>query len=171
MRISGISGGSDPMVRLSRPQAAVVGLLGLALFTLYMFFDLREAEDQNLATTKITSVSGLQHMYGLWYMVAVIVLNALLALVSAVLAVQSFALIKARRRSGATGACSAGASVLVGFGVFGCPSCTVPLLGTLGLTAAASSLPLKGIEFKFVALIVIVFGLWWLRRRAVSAGS
>jgi hypothetical protein len=158
-------------LKFSWAQAAIITVLAMGLFVLYMFFDLREAPGQNLGTTKMGTVADFAHSFGLWYAVGFVALDAVLAVASAILMVQSYQMVRARLMAGRTGACTVGTGVVIGFGAFGCPGCTVPVLGTLGMTLAASSLPLDGLEFKIAALIIVALGFWWLRRRANRAKS
>jgi hypothetical protein len=68
-------------------------------------------------------------------------------------------------RGRGTGACSVGASTLIGYGLFACPSCPVLLLGTLGVAFWATSLPLYGLELKLLALALLAGAFVWMRRR------
>ena len=68
----------------------------------------------------------------------------------------------------AGGTCSA-ASVLLGVATAGCPTCVVPLAGTLGLVFFAGSLPLLGLEFQLVSVAVLLVGLTWMLRRSRRA--
>jgi hypothetical protein len=148
------------------PSLLAIALLSVALFVLYIFFDLRAGgSHQTMLAHKTTTLGGLREMFGTWFLVGTLVLDVLLAVGAAVLMVNSYQLLRARL-GGRAGACSVGTSMLIGFGTFSCPSCTVPLLGTLGVTFAASSMPLYGLEFKLLALVLLGATLVWMRRRA-----
>jgi len=145
---------------------APVMVLAVVLFAVYMLFDLREGgRNASLTTTKIVSPGRYGELFGGLYLTGMIVLNVLLSLVSAILMVQSYRMLKARRDGATTGACTTGGSILVGFLAFACPGCPLPLLGTLGITFFATSLPLYGLEFKLVALAMVAGALVWIRRR------
>jgi hypothetical protein len=145
---------------------SVIGL-SVVLFGVYSWFDLRAAGlRSSLTTTEVTTFDGLVAEQGMAWVVVMVVLNALLAVTAAVLVVESFRLVKARRSAAATGACTAGGGLLLGLSTFGCPSCTIPLLGTLGLTFAASSLPFAGLEFKVIGLAITSGILYWMLRPA-----
>jgi hypothetical protein len=141
--------------------------ISVAMFSAYSWFDLRAAGmGSSLATTETTTFRGLVAEQGLAWVTVMLALNAILAITAAVLVVESFRQLKARRAAAATGACTAGGGLLLGLSTFGCPSCTMPLLGTLGLTFAASSLPFAGLEFKVIALAITGGILYWMLRPA-----
>lgn len=152
---------------LSVARTPSVLALSPAFFAVYSWFDLRSAGmNSSLTTTQVTTFGGLVDEQGPAWVATMVALNALLALTAAVLVVESFRQLKTRRAAAATGACTAGGGLLIGLSTFGCPSCTMPLLGTLGLTFAASSLPLAGLEFKLAALAITGAILFWLLRPA-----
>jgi len=78
------------------------------------------------------------------------------------------------RGFGAAGtACAAGGSFLVMAGA-GCPTCLVPVGAALGIVIPLVTLPLAGVEFLIVnVLILLVLVAWFARRvkRAVSASN
>lgn len=143
--------------------------IAIVLFGIYLWFDLRAGGRNNtLTTTKLTTPADLWSSMGGLFLISMIVLNVVLALVSAILLVQSYRMIRARREGGAAGACTTGGSLLLGFFAFSCPSCSLPILATIGVTFAATSLPLYGLEFKLLALIGVFLMLVWLRRRQMA---
>lgn len=145
--------------------------LSVAFFAVYLLLDLREGgRSQSLTTTEIVSPARYVELFGLPYVVGMIVANVVLALLAAALVTTAINAYRARR-SGAAPACSAGASVVLGFAVFGCPGCLVPLFGTLGLTAFATSLPLFGIELKAITAALMLGALLWTRRRATTRSA
>ncbi|WP_203907385.1 hypothetical protein [Rhizocola hellebori] len=140
------------------------------IFGLYMWFDMREGgREADLTTTKLGTFSGYTEYFGLPYLTGMIVLNVLLAVTAAVLMVQSFRLLKARRAAARSGVCTVGGGLLLGFSAFACPGCPLPLLATLGTTFFAASLPLYGLEFKIVTLIITGIVLFRLLRPGAFA--
>ena len=160
--ISGAGARSELRQLLSAP----VNILAVVLFGVYLVFDLREGgPTADLGTTEIVTPGRYGQLFGQLFLTGMIVLDALLALVSAILLVQSYRMLKARRDGGGTGACTTGGSLLLGFLTFACPGCPLPVLASLGVTFFATSLPLYGLEFKLLALALVVAALVWIRRR------
>lgn len=156
----------------SRLQAdLVIGGLTAVIFALYVWFDLREGmRGADLATTRLASIAKYERRFGVSFAVGMIGLDLLLAYASASLMHLSFAQARSRRRSAASaGSCAVGGSVVMGWFAFACPTCPLPILNTLGVTFFASSLPLYGLEFKILAIVVVVASYVWLRRRVRRA--
>jgi hypothetical protein len=151
-----------------RPLSAYLGIpaVALVLFVLYAALDLRAGGPHaTIGTTNLTTWGGLYKMVGPAYVVGALVLDAAIAITTAVLLTTSWLAIRRRRAEGSLAACSASTTILIGLAFFTCPMCTVPIVGTLGLTFASMSLPLFGLEFKVVALVVALGTLLWLRSR------
>src|SRR5215471_1451866 len=92
---------NDKQHRFSRAQVLTAVVLAIALFTLYLVFDLRAGgPKQNLGSSPSTSIPMLVQMFGLWYVVSSLALDAILAVASALLMVRSFELLRARRAAG-----------------------------------------------------------------------
>jgi hypothetical protein len=104
-------------------------------------------------------------LFGKVFFTSMIVLDALLAIASAILMVQSYRMLRTRRAAGAAGAATTGGSLLLGFFAFGFPGCPLPLLATLGVTFFATSLPLYGLEFKLLSLAIVLLVLVYVRRK------
>jgi hypothetical protein len=149
--------------QLLSPPVVVVAIV---LFGVYLLFDLREGgREADLTTTEIVGPGRYGVLFGDPFMIGMVVLDVLLALASAILLVQSYRMVRARRKGGAAGACTTGGSLLLGFCTFACPGCPLPVLASLSITFAATSLPLYGLEFKLLALAMAVGVLIWIRRR------
>lgn len=144
----------------------------LALFLLYTFFDLREGgRETNLLTTALATPAFYIEAFGGWFFWSSVVLNLALAIASALLIVVSWSAYR-QRRARMGGACSTTATLLFGFAFFGCPGCIMPLFGSLGLAVFANTLPLLGLEFKLLALAVVIATLVWIHRtQAHTDGS
>lgn len=147
------------------PDALAIAGIAVVLFIVYVVFDLREGGAKaSLTTTRIVGPTRyLELMSGAW-LAGMYVLDGVLAILAAVLLVRSFHAIR-QRTSGAVGACSTGSTVLVGFAAFACPACPLPLLGTIGVSFFASTLPLGGLEFKLLAILIVAAALAWYWRR------
>lgn len=163
------TGGRWSRLRTILRTRSVIGL-STVMFGIYMAMDMREGGRQaDLTTTKLGTFSGYAEYFGLPYLIGMIALNALLAVTAAVLMVQSFRLLKARRAAASSGVCTVGGGLLLGFSAFACPGCPLPLLATLGTTFFATSLPLYGLEFKLITLVITGSMLFWVLRPSAIA--
>lgn len=88
-----------------------------------------------------------------WYMAVLLVLIAALSAINLVLIVTR---VKRLRNAGATGIGS-----LLGLFLAGCPSCATGLLPLLGVSAAAGFLPLHGVEFSIISVLLLTAALYW----------
>lgn len=152
-------------------RARICGFLALSLglFVFYTLLDLREGgRGQDLLTTNLATPALYAEYFGSRYVWVAMVLNLLLALATAWLMLASWQAWR-RRRARAGALCSTTAPLLLGFAFFGCPGCIVPLFGSLGVSLFATALPLLGLEFKLLALAVVVAALWWIHRRNTQA--
>jgi len=104
-----------------------------------------------------------QH-FGWLYIDSSLGLSVLCAFLTAWLIV--FTVEHARIRSGlfSTTACSTSATVILGIATFSCPSCVLPIAGTLGLIFTAQTLPFFGIEFHVLSLLILLGTFAWLIR-------
>lgn len=131
-------------------------------YALYILSLRSAGANTTIITTTQSSIDFWFKAFGPAYVVGTLlldVINGLLISMMIVLAISSRAL----ARSGAT--CSS-ASVLVGVFTAGCPTCVVPLAGTFGLVFFAGSLPLLGLEFQLLSVVVLAVGLIWVIRRS-----
>ena len=60
--------------------------------------------------------------------------------------------------------CTTGA-LAAGTVVTGCPSCGVPVLALIGFPLALMSLPFKGLEIKFLSIIIIIISIYYLTKK------
>lgn len=152
-----------------RPTSLLAVLaLTIALAYIYYWFDMREGgRAANILTTKQASPDFYIKYFGAGFFYGAVILDAALAFIGSLLIVLTVANYRARRRSTQ---CAVGTSTSLSFAVatFGCPGCPMPVAGTLGATFFANSLPLMGLEFKVLALVITVGALVWLTRRLAS---
>jgi uncharacterized iron-regulated membrane protein len=153
-------------VLCSRGSLALVAALTLLFLALSTFFDLREGGRQaSLTTTRLATPGFYAQHFGALYAYGSIVLNVLTSLLSALLIALAVANWRARTAVAGGAACSTAATTALGFAVFGCPGCYMPLAGTLGVAFFAKALPLQGLEFKVLSLLILAGTLLWLARR------
>ncbi|MHB8296256.1 MAG: hypothetical protein ACYDH5_16890 [Acidimicrobiales bacterium] len=140
-----------------------VVVIGLALFAVYAALDARGGPHTNLLGPSLLSFSVLAHKEGIALLVADLVADAVLALASAVLMTSLLASARQGRREGKPWG-AVGVLAVAG-ATFGCPTCTIPLAGSFGLAIFGSALPLGGLEFKLLALVVVGVALYRFERR------
>ncbi len=145
------------------------GLTAL-FFVLYYAMSMRKQKPTTLAATKLGTASyDIAHFGAAWFW-GNVALDLVLAVMNAVLvmwAIQALAdRRRARRVAKGSGAAAGGVvgSLAVAFATFGCPTCTLPLAGTLGIGVFASALPLLGTELKLLAAVPLAVSLILLAR-------
>ncbi len=150
---------------LKKPTYLILTLvLTLVLWAFYTFFDLRQGGTHlTLFSLHVMPLQFFVERFGALYVVGRVVLDLLIAFFSAL----TIALVIDNARNGmlAGTACSTGATFLLGFATFGCPSCVLPIAGTFGVIFSSQALPLFGFEFKLLALLLSIGTLFWLLRR------
>ncbi len=141
-------------------------VLTLVLWSLYIFFDLRQGGTHlTIFSLHVMTLQYFVEHFGLLYVVTRIVLDLLIAFFSAL----AIALVVDNYRNGGgifgSSVCSTGATFLLGFATFGCPSCVLPIAGTFGVILTSETLPLFGFEFKILSLLISISTLLWLLHR------
>lgn len=150
-------------------------VLSAAFFVPYYALSMRKQKPTTLAAVKLGPASyDIAHFGALWFW-GNVALDGALAVMNAVLVVWVIRALADRRRARAAargaGAGTGGVmgALVIAFTTFGCPTCTVPLAGTLGVGFFASTLPLLGTELKLLAAVPLAVSLVVLarsRRRA-----
>ncbi len=141
-------------------RLALVFAVAVPMFLIYGILDARGGPHTNLFGPKVFSPTMLMHKDGVALFVADLVFDALLALANGALVA---AIVGTRTSKG--GRFGVAGSLVVAGATFGCPTCTVPLAGSLGASVFASTLPLGGIEFKLFAMVIVGLAFWSLERR------
>ena len=150
------------------PYLMLTLVLTLLFWAFYTFFDLRQGGTHlTIFSLHVMSFQFFVEHFGLLYVVSRVVLDLLIAFFS----VLTIVLVVDNYRNGmlASSACSTGATFLLGFTTFGCPSCVVPIAGTFGVILTSQSLPLFGFEFKLLSLLISIGTLYWLLHRLKQA--
>ncbi|HPJ23662.1 MAG TPA: hypothetical protein PK113_02010 [Bacillota bacterium] len=99
--------------------------------------------------------------YGIYLLVINILLNVIMALVSAFMWNVSSGLVKLTGREG-KGSFMSGIAYVFGLLTYGCTPCVIALFSTIGLTFSVAVLPLAGLPYKFMAFGLLILGLIWL---------
>ena len=103
--------------------------------------------------------------YGVYLVVVNIVLNIIMAFTSAFMWNVSTALVKLTGKEG-KGSFFSGIAYIFGMLTYGCTPCVIALFATIGLTLSIAVLPLAGLPYKFIALVLLVVGFFWLKYEA-----
>jgi len=103
--------------------------------------------------------------YGLYLVIGNIVLNFIMAFLSALMWNISTALVRLTGREG-KGTFMSGFAFLFGMLTYGCTPCVIAFFSTIGITFAVAALPLAGLPYKLIALLLLLLGFIWLRYEA-----
>jgi Na+/H+-translocating membrane pyrophosphatase len=149
-----------------RPYLLLTCILTLLFWALYTLFDSRQGGTH--LTIFSTHLEPLQYFvthFGVAYVALRMALDCLISLLSAILIAFTIDQYRSGKRFLTGSVCSTGATVVLGFAVFGCPSCVLPIAGTFGIIFTSEALPLFGFEFKILSLLITGGTLIWLLRR------
>lgn len=98
-----------------------------------------------------------------WYLVAInVFLNLLMAVSSAFLMHLSTTMIQLRGKEG-KGYTFGFLSILFGMLTYGCTPCVIAFFASVGIAFSVVALPLAGLPYKFISLLLISLGLLWIR--------
>ena len=100
--------------------------------------------------------------YGIFLVIGNIFLNILMAFISAFMWNISTALVKLTGKEG-KGSFMSGLAVIFGMLTYGCTSCVIAFFSTIGITFAIAALPLAGLPYKLLALVLLIIGFFWLK--------
>ena len=101
--------------------------------------------------------------YGLYLVIINTILNILMSFLSALLMSFSTAMVQLKGSEGK--ASNFGfLSVLFGILTYGCTSCVIAFFASIGIAFSVIALPLAGLPYKFISLILILIGLFWIRK-------
>ncbi len=111
--------------------------------------------------SKFSSSGFLIQNYGASYFAALVALDVAIAAMSGVLVAVSVANYRTRRLAGTSAiGCLAFATA-----TFTCPACSVPMAAILGVALIGSTIPLFGLGFQLIALVIQAGSLVWFSRR------
>ncbi len=107
--------------------------------------------------------------YGVVLVVNNILINLLLAGFSTYLASLNQQLYKQ------TGINSAGENlsflaILFGMLTYGCTPCVIAFFASLGISFSVMVLPFAGLPYKFISLLLVGLGIWWLKHDLKRSG-
>jgi fatty acid desaturase len=103
--------------------------------------------------------------YGIYLVIGNVLLNILMAGISAFMWNVSTGLVKLTGREG-KGSFMSGFAVLFGMLTYGCTPCVIAFFSTIGITFAVATLPLAGLPYKLIGLLLLLLGFLWLKYEA-----
>lgn len=148
------------------PYLLLTLVLTIVFWMLYILFDARQGGTHlTIFSTHLEPLQFFVAHFGTAYVVLRITLDGLISLLSAIMIALTLDYYRSGNRFLGRSVCSTGATVILGFAVFGCPSCVLPIAGTFGIIFTSEALPLFGFEFKILALLITGVTLFWLLHR------
>ncbi len=104
----------------------------------------------------------MMETYGLVLVVFNIVLNVIMAGLSAMMMNLSTIFFSLNSKEG-KGTFMSVFAMLFGMMTYGCTPCVITFFATIGITFSVAVLPLAGLPYKLISLLLIVGGFLWLR--------
>ena len=109
------------------------------------------------------SYSLMSNTYGTYLVVINIALNIIMAGLSALLMNLSSAMVLLKGQD-SKGSNMSFVSILFGIFTYGCTPCVIAFFANIGITFSVFVLPLAGLPYKLVSLLLLGIGLWWTAR-------
>jgi len=106
--------------------------------------------------------SGMIEEYGLLLVIGNVLLNIIMAFISAFMWNISTAMVRLTGKEG-KGSFVSSFAVVFGMLTYGCTPCVIAFFSTIGITFAIAALPLAGLPYKLIALLLLVVGFFWLK--------
>jgi len=103
----------------------------------------------------------MQENYGIFLVIVNIFLNILMASISALMMNLSTAYMHLSGKEG-KGTFFGNIAVFFGMLTYGCTSCVIAFFAAIGITLSVAVLPLAGLPYKIIALILLLVGFTWL---------
>lgn len=92
-----------------------------------------------------------------------ITINVILSLGSAMLMNLSTAMVVLKGKEGKASTFGS-ISVLFGILTYGCTSCVIAFFASIGIAFSVIALPLAGLPYKLISIVLVVIGLVWMYR-------
>ena len=105
------------------------------------------------------SYKEMAQIYGFYLVVLNIATNIVMALISAhmlVLSTNQFKELKSANMSFL--------SIVFGIFTYGCTTCVITFLASIGISFSVMVLPLAGFPYKMISLAIIIIGCFWTKR-------
>ncbi len=110
------------------------------------------------------SYSEMITSFGLYLVIINITLNIIMAILSAGLMHLSTAMVEINGKEG-KGSSLGFISVLFGILTYGCTSCVIAFFASIGIAFSVIALPLAGLPYKFISLLLIIVGILFIRHQ------
>ena len=130
-------------------QAVIFSILFMLMYTLIDSFNM--------------SYSLMSNAYGSYLVILNIALNLIMAGLSALLMNLSSAMVLLKGKD-SMGSNMSFVSILFGIFTYGCTPCVIAFFANIGITFSVFVLPLAGLPYKLVSLVLLGIGLWWTMR-------
>lgn len=102
----------------------------------------------------------MSQTYGNYLVYTNISLNLIMSLLSALLLILSTAMATLKGKETISSNVSF-VSVFFGILTYGCTPCVIAFLGSIGIAFSVTILPLAGLPYKIISLVLILIGLVW----------
>lgn len=132
-------------------QGSIVFIVFMVLYTLLDFLNI--------------GYDGMLEEYGVLLVIGNILLNITMAFISAFMWNVSTGLVKLTGKEG-KGSFVSSFAVIFGMLTYGCTPCVIAFFSTIGITFAVAVLPLAGLPYKLLALVLLIIGFFWLKYEA-----
>ncbi len=99
--------------------------------------------------------------YGIFLVIINIVINVIMATLSALMMNFSTAFLSLSGKEG-KGTFFGNIAVFFGMLTYGCTSCVVSFFAAIGITLSVAVLPLAGLPYKLISLAILILGFFWL---------
>jgi len=106
------------------------------------------------------SYTEMSQTYGNYLVYTNVLLNIVMSLLSALLLILSTAMATLKGKETISSNVSF-VSVFFGILTYGCTPCVIAFLGSLGIAFSVTILPLAGLPYKIISLVLILIGLVW----------
>ena len=104
----------------------------------------------------------MRQTFGVGLVATNITLNIIMSLLSTLLMHLSTAMVELKGREG-RGTTFGFLSVLFGILTYGCTTCVIAFFASVGIAFSVIALPLAGLPYKLISLLLIVIGMLWVR--------
>lgn len=105
----------------------------------------------------------MSRVYGPVLVIVNIMLNLVMSFLSAALMNFSTAMAELKGKEGKS-ANFGFFSVLFGILTYGCTSCVIAFFAAVGIAFSVVALPLAGLPYKLISLLLIMVGLFWMKK-------
>jgi uncharacterized membrane protein YccF (DUF307 family) len=130
-------------------------LFFIAFMVIYLVVDSLNMSYQEMSET-----------YGVGLVVTNIILNITMSLLSTFLMHLSTAMVELKGKEG-KGTTFGFLSVLFGILTYGCTTCVIAFFASIGIAFSVIALPLAGLPYKLISLVLIIIGLLLVKRELI----